>query len=240
MTERIGIVAALAGELRPLVQGWRRVRLQDSRQDDRDGGDGHGVFAWEGELGGAGCIAVACGIGRAAAERACALALGSGQLSALVSIGWAGALSCGVSPGTAYPITELVDAATGERFASSSPAGAGLRLITLDHVAQAAEKRKLAATYRAVLVDMEGAAVARVAQSRSLPFYAFKAVSDRYTDDLPDFAGFVDSNGGLRLPKLVAFLGFRPRYWPGLARMRKNTKTGALALAASLREMFGE
>lgn len=230
MAGRIGIVAAFAGELRPLVKGWRRAHAQD------------GVFLWEGDLGGTGCVAVAGGMGRAASERACGLALESGPLSALVSIGWAGALSCGVSSGAAYPITEVVDAATGERFASSSPAGAGagLRLITLDHVAQAAEKRKLAETYRAVLVDMEGAAVARAAGSRSLPFFAFKAVSDQLSDELPDFSRFLDSKGGLNAPKLLASLAFQPGYWPGLARMRKNTKTGALALAASLREMFGE
>ena len=50
------------------------------------------------------------------------LPLRMAPLNALVSMGWAGALSCGMQPGDAYVLNEVVDGATGERFATSSPA----------------------------------------------------------------------------------------------------------------------
>lgn len=118
MNYRIGIIAALAGELKPLVSGW-------SQQPD-------GVFLTQrGDLA---AIAVAKGIGAQRAEKAVAIAESYGQLDALVSIGWSGGASCGVQPGTAYEVGEVIDAVTGERYATSA-AGSPIKLVTLDHVA---------------------------------------------------------------------------------------------------------
>ena len=64
-------------------------------------------------------IAVARGMGAARAEQAVAIAETYGSLDALVSVGWAGGASCGVQPGTAYEVGEVIDAASGERFATS-------------------------------------------------------------------------------------------------------------------------
>ena len=60
---RIGIIAAMPGELKPLVQGWKPLHLP------------HGENAWQGSIEGAACIAVCAGMGKAAAERACAIAM---------------------------------------------------------------------------------------------------------------------------------------------------------------------
>ena len=168
----------------------------------------------------------------------------SGGLDGLVSLGWAGALSCGVHPARAYAVEEVVDADTGERFVSSlRPSVAPwfrprLALLTLDHVARAGEKRPLAETYQAVLVDMEAAAVARMAKQKGIVFYCFKAVSDAYGEILPDFSRYGDAEGQLRMPALLAHTAFRPKYWPAMARMGKNAKTGAVVLAAALRDFL--
>ncbi len=59
--------------------------------------------------------------------------------------------------------------------------------MTTARIADEAEKRRLAATYPgAVLVDMEGATVARLASMRGIPVYCFKAVSDGLGEMLPD------------------------------------------------------
>lgn len=220
---RIGIIAAMPGELKPLVQGWKPLPRVRS-----------GTAAWQGKMGEADCIAVCAGMGQAAAERACTLA---GQVQALVSVGWAGALSCGMQPGSAYVVNEVVDEATGERYstASSSVAAAAmLKLVTIDHVVgDPAEKRKLGIHYRAVLVDMEAASVARYARARAIPFYCLKAVSDVQGEVLPDFSRYTDGEGQLRLSALLAHVALRPHYWPALARIGSNGKKGAVEIAAA-------
>ena len=230
----IGIIAAMPGELKPLVQGWKPVPLPAARK---------GEAAWRGALEGVDCIAVCAGMGHQAAERACNLASQLAPLTALVSIGWAGALSCGVQPANAYVVNEVIDAATTERFTATRPARDGnpvaLKLVTIDHVAPPAEKRRLAETYRAVLVDMEAATVARFARAHGLDFYCLKAVSDVAGEILPDFSQYTDNQGQLQLPALLAHVAIRPRYWPALARVGNNGRKGAVAIAAAMDALLG-
>ena len=63
-----------------------------------------------------------------------------------------------------------VDLRTGERFAADGAAEGDPWLVTSPGVAGAAEKRRLAADYQAGLVDMEAAAIARLAAMRGIPF----------------------------------------------------------------------
>ncbi len=212
----VGIVAALHGELAPLVKGWQR----------------EGQF-YRGSLGRVACLAVAGGMGHIAAARACVALMAAASPRALVSVGWAGAISCGVKPPNAFLIREVVDSRTGERY-SSAP-GQGQRLVTLDHVARPEEKRALAERYQATLVDMEAATVARLARSRDLPFLAVKAISDGYADRLPDFNRFLGADGQLRLPRLAAYAACHPQYWRPLVQLGANSRAAAGALAELLR-----
>jgi adenosylhomocysteine nucleosidase len=229
--KRIGVIAAMAGELKPLVQGWKPLRTRQ------------GAVAWQGTIDGALCIAVCAGMGKQAAERACAIAEEGGPLDALVSVGWAGALSCGMQPGGAYVLNEVVDGETGEEFATSSPSrernAPPLKLVTIDHVAHVEEKRSLGIQYQAVLVDMEAATVARIARRQGIAFYCLKAVSDVASEVLPDFSRYTDNQGQLQLAGLLAHVAVRPRYWPGLARVGKNGRSGAVAIAAALGPLMG-
>jgi adenosylhomocysteine nucleosidase len=224
--KRVGVIAAMAGELKPLVQGWKPLRARK------------GAVAWQGTIDGALCIAVCAGMGKQAAERACAIAAEGGPLDALVSVGWAGALSCGMQPASAYVLNQVVDGETGEVFATSSPPrereAPPLKLVTIDHVAHVQEKRSLGTQYQAVLVDMEAATVARIARRQGIPFYCLKAVSDVASEILPDFSRYTDNQGQLQLAALLAHVAVRPRYWPGLARVGKNGRSGAVAIAAAL------
>jgi adenosylhomocysteine nucleosidase len=228
---RVGVIAAMAGELKPLVQGWKPLRARQ------------GAVAWQGTIDGSLCIAVCAGMGKLAAERACAIAAEGGPLDALVSVGWAGALSCGMQPGSAYVLNEVVDRETGEEFPTNSPPrerdAPPLKLVTIDHVAHVAEKRSLGTQYQAVLVDMEAATVARVARLQGIPFYCLKAVSDVASEILPDFSRYTDNHGQLQLAALLAHVAVRPRYWPGLARVGKNGRSGAVAIAAALGPLMG-
>jgi adenosylhomocysteine nucleosidase len=223
MTYRIGIIAALFGELKPLVSDW-------SQQAD-------GAFLTQ--RGSVAAIALARGIGVVRAEQAVAIAETYGHLDALVSVGWAGGASCGVQPGTAYEIGEVIDSVSGERYATSA-AASPIKLATLDHVAGRDEKRRFAETYGASLVDMEAAAVAQSARARGIPFYCWKAVTDIATEDLPDFNYFLDQEKQLRTRQVAAYALTHPRYVAPLLRMGRNSKSGADALAQALRRWMDE
>ena len=223
MSHRIGIIAALSGELKPLVSDW-------SPQPD-------GAFLTQ--RGDVALIAVAKGIGIVRAEQAVSIAETYGSLNALVSIGWAGGASCGVQPGMAYEVGEVIDPASGERYPTSA-AASPIKLVTLDHVAGREEKRKVAESYGASLVDMEAAAVARLAGVRGLPFYCWKAVTDIATEDLPDFNYFLDQEKQLRTRQVAAYALTHPRYVAPLLRMGRNSKSGAEALGHALRRWISE
>ena len=212
MSPRIGIVAAFPGELKPLVRGW------DKR--------GH-VF--HGRIGNAPAMAVAGGMGAKSAAHACELLQQAGPVEALVSIGWAGSLSCGLQPPQAVGIREVMDAGSGESFVTAN--GEGQRLITLGRVADAQEKRRLAEQYQAALVDMEAAAVARVARSKNLAFYCFKGVSDGPNDRLPDFNRFTGPDGQFQTVAFSAYALVRPKHWKPLGTLAQNSRQAARQLA---------
>jgi adenosylhomocysteine nucleosidase len=98
-------------------------------------------------------------------------------------------------------------------------------------VADAQEKRRLAQQYQAVLVDMEAAAVARVARAQRLDFYCFKAVSDGPNDRLPDFNRFTSPDGQLRMPTFIAYAVMHPKYWGPLRALGRNSMEAARQLA---------
>ena len=216
---RIGIVAAFPGELAPLVRSWLKSGS-----------------IYTGRIGSREAVATCAGMGAASAMRACESLLSAAPpdkpIDTLVSIGWAGSLSCGLKPPDVCAVREVVDAATGERFAAAS--GSGQRLITLDHVADPPEKRLLAETWQSVLVDMEAAAVARFARAHNLGFLCFKAVTDGPSDRLPNFNRFTGPDGRLRLPALVVHALAHPQTWGPLRRLGKNSRLAAIELSQFL------
>ncbi len=218
----IGIIAALPGELKPLVREWPRTDQV------------HIGFLELGKGGAMRCLAAAEGMGTFAAARSfAALRAASPAITTLVSYGWAGALTNRVDAPGVYTVGEVVDARTGERFATAAE-GAGPRLVTLDHVARRAEKPALAGKYGAALVDMEAATVGRLARAHGLGFLCLRGVSDGVDDDLPDFNRFLGRDGQLRMGRFVLHALGRPGSWGTLAEMGRNSRAAAEALAQAL------
>ncbi len=222
---RIALIAALPSELRPLVHHWTH----------------HGKIA-TGRIGNLDAVAVAAGMGDAAVQRACEYVLASSSaadapVDTLISMGYAGSLSCGLRPPDAIAGGVVGDARTGESFAVSptplQPANGPKpqRLVTLDHVANPEEKRHLAETHQATLVDMEAATVARFARAHNLGFLCFKAITDGPNDELPDFNRFTTSDGRLRTAAFATYALFRPQYWRVLGELEKNSRAAAHQLA---------
>jgi adenosylhomocysteine nucleosidase len=221
---RTAIIAAMPGELKPLVGGWPH-------------GTRNGVEFWAQRDSEDEWIAACAGAGQAAATRAFAAIEDGGPIDLIFSIGWAGALNANFAPGSAHNVAGVIDIQTGERFPCDAGAG-DVWLATSPRVADAQEKRRLASTYRAGLVDMEAAAVARLAAMREIPFYCIKGVSDGVNAKLPDFNRFLAADGKLQMGRLVLFAILRPWYWPALLAMGENSKKAAKSIADSLLEFL--
>jgi adenosylhomocysteine nucleosidase len=220
---RTAIVAAFPGELKPLVRGWPH----SSR---------NGIHFWAQRDAEDEWITACAGAGQDAATRAFAAIEDGGPIDLVFSVGWAGALRASCAPGAAYNVAGVVDVRTGERFPCDAEAG-DVWLVTSHRVCDEDEKRRLASTYSAGLVDMEAAAVARLAAMREIPFYCIKGVSDSLTARLPDFNRFL-SNGQLQLGRLALFALLRPWYWPPLLEMGENSRKAAQNIAESLHEFL--
>jgi len=223
---RTAIIAAMAGELKPLVRGWEHER--------RDG-----VELWRWRFDEGVWIAACAGAGRQAATRAFAEIEKDGRINSAVSIGWVGALKEDAKPGKAYKVSGAIDSQTGERFSVAQWSQERL-VVTSPRVADAAEKRRLAEAYNADLVDMEAAAVARLAAMRGIPFYCFKGVSDGFSENLIDFNKFISPEGQFEMGRLLSYVLPRPWHWPSLVRMGENSKQASQSIAECLFDFLDE
>jgi adenosylhomocysteine nucleosidase len=221
---RVAIVAAMPGELKPLVCGWPHSTR-------------NGIHFWAQRTEEEEWIAACAGAGQTAATRAFAAIEDGGPIDLVLSIGWAGALRTGIASGSAHNVAGVIDVRTGERFHCEAGAG-DLWLASSPKVADRAEKRRLAATYDAALVDMEAAAIARLAAMREIPFYSIKGVSDGLNDRLPDFNPFLTTDGRFRMIPFVFLSVIRPWYWPALLRMGENSRRASQSIVKSLRDFL--
>jgi adenosylhomocysteine nucleosidase len=222
---RTALIAALPGELKAIVRGWKHHRR-------------NGVDVWQHrdeDL----WVAACAGAGQAAATRAFAAVEEDAPIDLVFSLGWAGALKPDLAPGSAHNVAGVIDARTGERSRCDAYAG-DLWLVTNPRVADHAEKLRLAAAYPASLVDMEAAAIARLAAMRGIPFYAVKGISDPLDAKFPDLNRFLAPNGHFRIASFVLYSLFRPWYWPSLLQMGENSRKASQSIAESLVSFLDE
>ena len=217
---RTALIAAMPGELKAVVVGWKHTRR-------------NGVDTWahrDENL----YVAACAGAGQAAATRAFAAVEADAPVDLVFSVGWAGALRPDLAPGFGHNVAGVIDVRTGERFQCDADSGP-LWLATSTHVADEAEKRRLADAYpAAALVDMEAAAIARLAQMRGIPFYAIKGISDSLDAKLPDFNRFIDEQGRFHTAKFALSSLLRPSYWPSLVRIGENSRKASQSIAETL------
>jgi adenosylhomocysteine nucleosidase len=221
---RIAIIAAMPGELKPLTRGWRHERR-------------NGVDLWSFKNGE--WVAACAGAGVNQAAKAFAEVEKLGPITTVISTGWAGALRDDLAPGQANWVAGVIDTRTGERFVTAGQPSDCL-LVTSPRVADLPEKKRLASTYSAALVDMEAAGIARLAQMRGIPFYCIKGISDGHSDQLPDFNRFILPGGQFKLARFVLFALLRPWYWHALIRMGENSRKAARNIAQSLLDFLDE
>ena len=234
MNGRIAILAALPQELKPLVthktaRRWRKT-ASDGALEMWEYPHRHGCW-----------IAACAGMGEMAVARAFSAAERSGALDCVATVGFAGAIDPGLRAGGVFTASQVVDTQTGERYRPGRWTDDLPVLASLSRIADADEKRRLREAYNAGLVDMEAAAVARLSESRHIPFYCLKAVSDEAGEALlPELGKFMGDDGQLRMGRFIAHSALRPQLWPGLIELGRNSKKAAENLAESIYEWVDE
>lgn len=223
MNDAIVIIAAMPGELKPLVRSWAALETQN------------GVDGWQHPS--APIMALYGGMGAAAATRAFARARQVCDPVQLLSVGWAGALRAESAPGSVIHAGMVRDLQTGANYRTEG--GEGL-LLTATRVATRDEKYRLARTYDgAVAVDMEAGTLARIAVANGIGFRAIKAISDTLEEDLPDMNPYLTPWGKFATARFVAHVATRPRTWAALMQFGKQASLAANNLCAAIAQELG-
>jgi adenosylhomocysteine nucleosidase len=215
MTECPAIIAALPREVKPLVRGWKEHRLPGR------------IVAYTHES----AVAVCAGMGPARAALAVQAAFSLKPVTALLSVGLAGACEPSLRIGDIVRAGVVIDAHTGERFVGELSAPV---LISTSAIASVSEKERLYASYRASAVDMEAATVARLAQAHNVAFRAIKSISDEASFEMRELARFATGDGQFREAAFAMHAAVRPQSWPKLFALAGNSKRAVRALTDEL------
>jgi nucleoside phosphorylase len=221
----MAVLAALPQELGPL-----RARLRATAS-------GPGVWERDGPRGMA--ILALTGMGAEACKRATKRLLDRYQVKALISTGFAGALSESLRPGQVIisssvrapgdvPVIHLDEALMKQALAIGEP-----RAVTSVTVPSAANTRKsreaLRTAYRAEAVDMESYWIAEAARRRGIPCLVIRAVLDTVEQEIPELE--TEAAGpGASLLLLLAFMR-SPRSLASLPSLWIRSRLAAARLA---------
>jgi adenosylhomocysteine nucleosidase len=238
------ILAALPLEVQPFL---RRRRARRRR--------GAALPLWEFRLPGGRGVAVAAGMGQAAARAGFAWVAEKFQPEMVLAVGFGGAVLPAPAPG------EVV---LGLEFFAYDPSGPGLEAILLPalppqgaSLPEQAARRGLRLTpgtlvstpevmnkvqLRALLkglptpvVDLESAVLACLAREQGLPFLALRAVTDGGGEEIPGFIKTAVRQGKTPTPfTALGWLRGDPRRLRHLSRLWHRSRRAAAALAGVL------
>jgi adenosylhomocysteine nucleosidase len=223
---KLGIVAALEREIRPLVakKNWRKqVREYSNRQ-----------FTF---FESAKAVIVCGGVGGESARRATEALINLYPVEVIVSAGFAGALDSKLRVGDIIRPGKVVN--LGDGSTTVIPGGTGT-LLSSASVAGTSQKAKLGESYGAQAVEMEAASVARGAEARSIGFIAIKAISDELGFDMPDLGRFIGREGEFRTGAFLLHMAVRPWMWSKIVQLARHSSTASAALCNELEQLIAD
>ena len=197
-------------------------------------------FARAGRLRDKSVVVVANGPGPELAARALGAAEELGELEAVVSTGFCGALDPALHVGDIFVAREVVSEA--RTFACAGPpvgrAACFGTLVSTNRVASTIEEKAELRRTGAAAVEMEAAGVAARAAELGVPFYAIRVISDTAVESLPlDFNRMRDSQGRFSRARIVGAALLRPRVFPRLMDLQKRSAAASAALGDFLADV---
>jgi adenosylhomocysteine nucleosidase len=221
---KVAIIAAMERELTPLVRGWKRATLSSSERT-------FSLFESNDVL------AVIAGIGCRNAELAARAVVQQYRPSLLISAGLAGALIRSLKVGSVFTPSVVVDATDGAEYrcvADGNHVSGGI-LVSSAEIAGAEAKKELVTRFHGLVVDMEAAGVAKVAQQEQIGFRCVKAISDEADFAMPPMARFIATDGTFQSGRFAAWAALRPWQWARITALARNSRRATAALCDRLR-----
>ncbi|HXF41625.1 MAG TPA: hypothetical protein VN687_18045, partial [Blastocatellia bacterium] len=168
---------------------------------------------------------------------------------AIVSIGFAGALSQALQAGDLVIVSKVRDgvaqpdkallSAAGTVHLAEVPVHDGIAITTDQIIWLAESKRALAATLEPNeigIVDMESTAIAGVCARHELPFIIVRSITDLLDEDLPlNFNLYRGEDGCVDSARIVKAALLRPRALSGLMELRRRSELCAQRMADFVR-----
>ena len=208
-------IAALPREVKGFVRGWEEHRLDNN------------VVAYTNDF----AVVCCAGMGAERVTLAVQAAMSLKPVTALLSVGLAGACDPSLGVGAIVRAGVVVDSLSGERFDDSLYRQV---LVSTPAIASVKEKERLFSSYHASAVDMEAATVGRLARAHGLAFVAIKAISDEADFELEDLARFATPDGQFQEAGFAAYAAVRPWMWGKLIRLAGNSSEALGALTTEL------
>jgi adenosylhomocysteine nucleosidase len=212
----VAIIAALPREVNALVRGWERHIPHPGRVVLYTNGDAVVAYA---------------GMGMERAALAAEAAMAAMPVMALISAGLAGACDPQLRAGAIVRTDVVFDAQTGEAFGNSQHRQV---LVTTDAIASVGGKARLHSVYKAHAVDLEAAAIARLAQAHGLRFQAIKAISDEADFEIEELSRFATAAGQFRETAFALHAALRPAMWDRVLTLGRNSHKALKALTKAL------
>lgn len=172
-------------------------------------------------------LTLCSGVGPKRAERCATNLVGQG-VTTLISFGLAGALSRDYSVGDIIFPARVVDHESQQAYAvdalpQAAPRGDVALLTVSRPVVGGAHRTTLAGLFQCQAVDMEAAAIARVARAHALTFHCVRVISDASDDEPPPFLiDSLGSDGRVHLPAVFAAIARHPRVLFQLLRLARS------------------
>ncbi|GAX59607.1 nucleosidase [Candidatus Scalindua japonica] len=250
----IAVLCAIRQEASPLI-----ACMNVSRKFDIDK-----IPFYQGELNGLPLILVQGGIGSENATKATSCLLESTKVDLLISAGVAGGIRDGLNVGdiviaegigytkqdnfsgevlhlkSKYECSkEVVQLARQYCIDSESKLHFGA-LLTVDKViGQASTKRRIGEHNSFLAVEMESAAIAKVASEKGVEFAAIRSISDDIEDELQlDYDNILSDEGKVKVSSIALGVMRHPQRLALLRRLNKQTKSASKSLANFLSELI--
>jgi adenosylhomocysteine nucleosidase len=199
-------------------------------------------------------LLVQTGMGKERVENATRFILERYPVTAIISLGFAGALAqelrigdvvvCSIlhgAPGLGEEKQRLEPLAPDANLLSMASQGSGDRAIrfclgsgiTVLQLNSSTQKMQgLSETFHADIVDMESYWIARIASARRIPFIAIRSISDNIQSSVQPFDRILAPDGELLWKKAVFCFLLHPWYLLNVFTLYRNTRPAKRNLAA--------
>lgn len=207
-------------------------------------------------------LLVRTGMGKERAESATKFMLERYPVSAIISLGFAGALAPELSIGDVVVCSTLHCAHKSEhKWVSDGVCASDTHLLSLvsqgleDIVAgcclgssvsllqlESSTKKLpgLAEAFHAHIVDMESYWIASIASARQIPFIAIRSISDTMQDSVQPFDQILTSDGRLLWKKAVFCFITHPQYLINTFTLYRNVRIARKSLIACVRHLVNK